>query len=88
MFDEIRYELNGIEIDRSRNVGITSDSYKGLCNDSNEIAHNLHNAGFISNDTVKSLMTDDGYFNFCVSLNILLGFCEDYKRVVLTLVTN
>ncbi|KYN19187.1 hypothetical protein ALC57_08481 [Trachymyrmex cornetzi] len=23
-----------------------------------------------------------GYFNFCVSLNMLLGFCEDYKRVV------
>ena len=28
-------------------------------------------------------MTDDGYFNFCVPLNILLGFCEDYKRVVI-----
>ena len=24
MFDEIRYELDGVEIDRSRNVGITS----------------------------------------------------------------
>ncbi|KYN45300.1 hypothetical protein ALC56_00245 [Trachymyrmex septentrionalis] len=24
MFDEIRYELGGVEIDRSRNVGITS----------------------------------------------------------------
>ena len=24
MFDEIRYELNGVEIDRNRNVGITS----------------------------------------------------------------
>jgi len=24
IFDEIRYELNGVEIDRNRNVGITS----------------------------------------------------------------
>jgi len=24
MFDEIRYELNGVEIDRNRNIGITS----------------------------------------------------------------
>ena len=24
MFDEIRYELDGVEIDRSRNVGITN----------------------------------------------------------------
>jgi len=24
----------------------------------------------------------EGYFNFCVPLNTLLGFCEDYKRIV------
>ena len=27
--------------------------------------------------------TASGYFNFCVPLYILLGFCEDYKRVVI-----
>ena len=26
--------------------------------------------------------TEEGYFNFCVPLNMLLGFSEDYKRVV------
>ena len=31
----------------------------------------------------KSLMTDDGYFNFCVPIRMLLGFCEDYKCVVI-----
>ena len=31
----------------------------------------------------KSLVTDDRYFNFCVPLRMLLGFCEDYKRVVI-----
>jgi len=51
---------------------------------SNEIAYSLHNAGFLnSSDTAKSLMTDDGYFNFCVLLSVLLGFCEDYKLVVI-----
>ncbi|XP_018316254.1 uncharacterized protein [Mycetomoellerius zeteki] len=25
---------------------------------------------------------EEGYFNFCVPLNMLLDFCEDYKRVV------
>jgi len=24
----------------------------------------------------------EGYFNFCIPLNTLLDFCEDYKRVV------
>ncbi|XP_020296348.1 uncharacterized protein LOC109861206 [Pseudomyrmex gracilis] len=46
MFDEIRYELNGVEIDQNRNPSV-------------------------------------GEFNFCVPLRTLLGFCEDYKRVVI-----
>lgn len=55
----------------------------------NEVSYSLHNAGFLDCDTAKSLMTDDEYFNFCVPLSMLLGFCEDYKRVVkLTLVMN
>ena len=84
MFDKIRYELNDMEIDRSKNVGITN-LMKGYATFSKEIAHSLHNAGFIDSDTAKSLMTDDGYFNFCVSFS--MDFCEDYKRVVI-LVTN
>ena len=34
MFDEIRYELDGVEIDRNRNVGITT-AIKKLCNNNN-----------------------------------------------------
>jgi len=81
--DEIQYELNDMEIDRSTNVRITS-LMKNYATFSNEIAYSSHNAGFIdSNDTVKSLIIDDGYFNFCVQLSMLLGFCEDYRRVVI-----
>ena len=72
-----------MEINRSRNVRITS-LMKGYATFSNEIAYSLHNAGFIdSSDTAKGLMTDDGYFNFCVPLSILLGFCKDYRRVAI-----
>ena len=81
MFDEIRYELS-MEIDRSKNIGITS-LIKDYATFSNEIAYNLHNAGFIDSNTAKSLMTDERYFNFCVPLSILLGFCKDYKRVII-----
>ena len=65
MFDEVQYEqFNDMEIDRSRNIDITS-LMKDYATFSNEIAYSLHKAGFIvSSDTVKSL-TDDGYFNFC-----------------------
>ena len=76
MFDEIRYELDGVEIDRSRNVGITSTlkNYVTISSDKNVI---MRNAGW---DTTTSA---HGYFNFCVPLYMLLGFCEDYKRVMI-----
>jgi len=76
MFDEIRYELNGVEIDRNRNVGITSTikNYVSLTYDKALI---MRNAGWDITSTIP-----EGYFNFCVPLNTLLGFCEDYKRIV------
>ena len=79
----MKFDMNStVEIDCCRNVGMTS--FMKVTRFSNEIAYNLHNAGFLdSSDTAKNLMTDDGYFNFCVPFSILLGFCENYKRVVI-----
>ncbi|KYN16366.1 hypothetical protein ALC57_11375, partial [Trachymyrmex cornetzi] len=76
MFDEIRYELNGVEIDRNRNVGITSTlkNYVSLTYDKALIAMNAR-------WNTRS-DTEEGYFNFCVPLSMLLGFCEDYKRLI------
>ncbi|XP_071578901.1 uncharacterized protein [Temnothorax nylanderi] len=45
MFDEIRYELNGVEIDRNRNVGITS-SIKNFVSLTAERSKKLQNAGW------------------------------------------
>ncbi|XP_070168179.1 uncharacterized protein [Polyergus mexicanus] len=79
MFEEIRYELDGVEIDRSRNVGITSTikNYASLTVERSKI---LKNAGW---DLLATTHLSIGDFNFCVPLNVLLGFCEDYKRVVI-----
>ena len=76
MFDEIRYELNGVEIDRNRNVGITS-TLKNYVSLSYDKAVIMQNAGW-----EFSYNLPEGYFNFCVPLSVLLGFCEDYKRVI------
>ncbi|XP_071634093.1 uncharacterized protein [Temnothorax longispinosus] len=75
MFDEIRYELNDVEVDRNRNVGITSTikNYVSLSYNDSQL---MRNAGW---DVTSSI--PEGYFNFCVPLKLLLGFCEDYKRV-------
>ncbi|XP_036146553.1 uncharacterized protein LOC118646845 [Monomorium pharaonis] len=76
MFDEIRYELDGVEIDRNRNVGITS-TFKNYVTMSAARSVIARNAGW------DPWNPPNGYFNFCVPLNMLLGFCEDYRRVVI-----
>jgi len=76
IFDEIRYELNNVEIDRNRNVGITS-TLKNYVTVSSDRSVILRNVGW------DALTTAAGYFNFCVLLYILLGFSEDYKRMVI-----
>ncbi|XP_011870154.1 PREDICTED: uncharacterized protein LOC105563290 [Vollenhovia emeryi] len=76
IFDEIRYELNGVEIDRNRNVGITSTIKNYISLTSNELDI-LQNAG-----RGEPTVSDSGSFSLCVPMRILLGFCEDYKRVV------
>ncbi|XP_070526358.1 uncharacterized protein [Cardiocondyla obscurior] len=45
MFDAIRYELNGVEIDRNRNVGITS-TFKNYISLTSDNAVMLQNAGW------------------------------------------
>ncbi|XP_024872501.1 uncharacterized protein LOC112455044 [Temnothorax curvispinosus] len=72
----VRYELDGMEIDRCRNVGITS-TLKNYVTVSSDRSVILRNAGWEPHNN------PNGYFNFCVPLNLLLGFYEDYKRVVI-----
>ncbi|XP_025267665.1 uncharacterized protein LOC112639054 [Camponotus floridanus] len=81
MFEEIRYELDGVEIDHNRNVGITSTikNYVSLTAERGKI---LKNAGW-DLATGPSGVASTGDFNFCVPLDTLLGFCEDYRRVII-----
>ncbi|XP_071579518.1 uncharacterized protein [Temnothorax nylanderi] len=83
MFAEIRYELDGVEIDRCRNVGITS-TIKNYVSLTAERARRLQNAGWSYPTNESNLNSASRQFNFCVPLNILLSFCEDYNRVSTT----
>ena len=78
LFDEIRYELNGKEIDCNRNVGITSTIKNYLSLSKNE-SDMLLNASW-SPDSAINLKTL--HFNYCIPLNKLLGFAEDYKKII------
>lgn len=80
MFEEIRYELNAIEIDRTKNVGI-STSLKNYVSLSPSESDALLNAGWNLKDD-RLLSAENGKFNFCIPLNKLLGFAEDYKKII------
>lgn len=79
LFDEIRYELNGIEIDHTRYLGTTS-TIKNLVSLSPTESIVMQNAGWNKIDKVN---LENGYFNFYVPLKMLLGFAEDYNKILL-----
>ncbi|XP_066584067.1 uncharacterized protein [Prorops nasuta] len=82
LFDEIRYELDGVEIDQCRNVGITT-SIKNYLSVGSINKNYIENAGWC-HDALKYTTSDKKlFFNFCVPLRMLLGFCEDYNHIVI-----
>lgn len=76
LFSEIRYEVNGVIIDRSRNPGITS-LMKGLVSFPTTHGAYRGNSSWIIKDN-----RNNKDFNFCVPLKELLGFAEDFKKVM------
>ena len=80
LFDEIRYELNGVEIDRCKNVGITS-LMKGL---PSLAKHNTESL-WISSFGFNVAVLPNGAFSYCIPLKYILGFAEDYKKIVMNM---
>lgn len=79
LFNEMRYELNGFEIDRCKNPGITT-TLKALATFSNNDLYKLKIAGFniASDDKVNK-----GVYSFCIPLKMIFGFAEDYNRIII-----
>lgn len=88
LFDEIRYEIGGVEIDRVKNVGITS-TIKGYLSFNDGDIKMLTNAGWTTKKggllSIKEDSSTKGryYFNVCIPLKTLLGFAEDYNKIIL-----
>ncbi|XP_055385862.1 uncharacterized protein LOC129616510 [Condylostylus longicornis] len=78
LFDEIRYELNGKEIDNNRNVGITSCLKNYISLNKNE-SQALINGSWSPEQPIQPQTL---FFNYCIPLRRLLGFAEDYKNIV------
>lgn len=79
LFDEVRYNLCGKEIDRTRNVGITS-TIKILSTRNSDEAKALSNGGW--NLTSKQIIPLLGDFSFYIRLDNILGFADDHKKII------
>jgi len=66
MFDEIRYELDGVEIDRNRNVGVTSTlkNYVTMSSERSVIARNAGIRGILQMDTLIFAFHSTCYWDF------------------------
>lgn len=75
LFSEIRFELNGVVVDRVRNPGITS-LMKNLA------SFSTHDMVRMGNSSFAIDYPQDEKFSFCVPLKTLSGFFEDYQKVL------
>lgn len=82
LFEEIRYEISGITVDSTKRVGISS-TLKSLVSLSPKETNILKTSGWVLPAENTSTPSTNGYFDFCVPLWMLLGFAEDYKRIII-----
>lgn len=92
LFNDVRYELNGVEIDRVRNVGRAStmklmiasrssqlSGYKSYCKAMEETSpRRAKPAGAEENDPFPT-----STYDVILPLSVWFGFCDDYRKVIL-----
>ena len=81
LFEELRYELNGVEIDRCRSVGLTS-LMKGYVSYRPGHKYWLQNAGWTAIDETGGQTDENGYFDVFIPLRMLLGCFSDYQKII------
>nr|XP_046491122.1 uncharacterized protein LOC124223324 [Neodiprion pinetum] len=81
LFEDVRYELNAVEIDKCENVGLTS-LLKGFASLNPGQSWLMENAGWLDVQETKKLTDADGNFDVVIPLSMMLGFAEDYRKIV------
>ena len=80
LFDELRYEVAGKQIDIIRNPGIAS-LMKTFCSINKSMFTKLSNSGFDTDDNLQKIHKN-GDFSICLPLEMLMGVFEDFTKVL------
>lgn len=78
LFDSIKYEINGVEIDNLNNPGISSTIKNYLSLNKSE---QYSNASWQSNGE-NGTIHETGFFSFNIPLSMLLGVAEDFTKMI------
>ena len=78
LFDEIRYEVANKEVDMVRKPGIAG--LMKLLPSANSLVK-YSNAAIDTDENLKAI-PKDGKFSGCIPMEMLLGLCEDFNRVL------
>ncbi|XP_043285552.1 uncharacterized protein [Venturia canescens] len=81
LFEEICYELNAVEIVRCKNVGL-STLMKNYISQNPSQKSVMENAGWLRDEEEASISDATGYFDISIPLSMILGFADDYRRIV------
>ncbi|XP_060871311.1 uncharacterized protein LOC132945558 [Metopolophium dirhodum] len=84
LYSKMRYEINGIEIQKLKTPGVAS-CLKAYCSYTPNDLNTLGNAAWDSamdGEDNKNFMNNN-VFTGCIPLKHLFGFCEDYKKILL-----
>lgn len=81
LFEEIRYEIGGTEVDRVRNVGITT-TMKNVLSIRYSERGTLSSIGWSEDGHSSLTNTTDGKFVAYIPLKRLMGFAEDYRKAI------
>lgn len=77
LFSDIRYTMNAVEIDKCKNVGLTV-LMKSLVSLTPNQQRMLDNSGWNPEQTIDAR----GNFDVVIPLNLIFGFAEDYRKIV------
>lgn len=79
LFSDARYELNNIEIDRNRNIGVTSTLKLNAASSNVDGFYNFNKT--FANKVAQHV--DNTVYDVMIPLKVIFGFCDDFKKAIL-----
>lgn len=84
LFSDVRYELNGVEIDRVRNVGRSSTMKLSIASRTSQLAAYNSYCRASENTSPRSALAENvKKYDVVIPLSVWFGFCDDYRKIIL-----